>query len=112
MTALAEALQCPVDLPAMLGMAVLSLACAKKFQVLVRSDWDEPVNLYVVVALKPGEKVTEPELKRICLDHIANYKVPKQFAIVESLPKTAEGAVDKEKLRAALSLPPVFPPAR
>lgn len=54
-TALAEALQCPVDLPAMLGLAVLSLCFAKKFVVRVRPDWDEPTNLYIVVALKPGE---------------------------------------------------------
>jgi len=53
--ALANALQCPLDLPAMLAFAVLSLACAKKFKVQVRSDWDEPVNLYVAVALRPGE---------------------------------------------------------
>ncbi|TPW16875.1 MAG: DnaB domain-containing protein helicase domain-containing protein [bacterium] len=53
--ALAEALQCPVDLPAMLALAVLSLSCAKKFNVLVRDDWDEPINVYVAVALKPGE---------------------------------------------------------
>jgi len=68
--------------------------------------------IVAAVVLKPGERVTEPELKRVCLDHIANYKVPKQFVIVESLPKTAAGSVDKEKLRAALSLPPVFPPLR
>ena len=53
--ALADALQCPLDLPAMLALAVLSLACAKKFRVRVRSGWDEPVNLYVAVALRPGE---------------------------------------------------------
>lgn len=65
--------------------------------------------IVTAVVLKPGAKVSEPELKRVCLDHIANYKVPKQFAVVESLPKTADGRVDKEKLRAALELPPVFP---
>jgi len=53
--ALAEALQCPVDLPAMLALAVVSLASAKKFAVQVRHDWIEPVNLYVVIALNSGE---------------------------------------------------------
>lgn len=53
--ALADALQCPVDLPAMLALAVLSLSCAKKFSVRVRPDWDEPINVYIAVALKPGE---------------------------------------------------------
>lgn len=54
-TAVAVALQCPVDLPAMLALAVLSLCGAKKYTVRVRPDWDEPINLYVAVALKPGE---------------------------------------------------------
>jgi len=54
-TALADALQCPVDLPAMLALAVLSLCTAKKYFVSVRSDWPEPLNLYVAVALKSGE---------------------------------------------------------
>ncbi|MCB1185301.1 DUF3987 domain-containing protein, partial [bacterium] len=54
-TALATALQCPVDLPAMLGLAVLALCGAKRYQVHVAQGWDEPLNLYVAVALKPGE---------------------------------------------------------
>lgn len=54
-TALATALQCPVDLPAMLGLAVLALCGAKKYQVHVAQGWDEPLNLYVAVSLKPGE---------------------------------------------------------
>ncbi len=54
-TALATALQCPVDLPAMLGLAVLALCAAKRYQAHVIQGWDEPLNLYVAVALKPGE---------------------------------------------------------
>ena len=54
-TALATALQCPVDLPAMLGLAVLALCAAKRYKAHVIQGWDEPLNLYVAVALKPGE---------------------------------------------------------
>ena len=54
-TALATALQCPVDLPAMLGLAVLALCAAKRYKAHVVQGWDEPLNLYVAVALKPGE---------------------------------------------------------
>ena len=40
----------------MLALAVLALACAKKWFVQVRwPDWPEPLNLYCVVALKSGE---------------------------------------------------------
>lgn len=62
-----------------------------------------------VISLKPGAKATEPEIKRFCLDHLANYKVPKQFFFIESLPKTATGKIDKESLRTRLSLAPIFP---
>ena len=65
--------------------------------------------IVAAIVLKPGANVTEPEIKKFCLDHLANYKVPKQFLFVESLPKTAAGKIDKESLRARLSLPPVFP---
>jgi len=54
-TALATALQCPVDLPAMLGLAVLALCAAKRYKAHVIQGWNEPLNLYVAVALKPGE---------------------------------------------------------
>ncbi len=61
------------------------------------------------IVLKPGAKATQPEMKRHCLDHLANYKVPKQFFFVDSLPKKASGKIDKESLRTSLSLPPIFP---
>ncbi|MGD9549001.1 MAG: DUF3987 domain-containing protein [Candidatus Krumholzibacteriia bacterium] len=54
-TALATALQCPVDLPAMLGLAVLALCAAKRYKAHVIQGWDEPLNIYVAVALRPGE---------------------------------------------------------
>ncbi|MBK8166587.1 MAG: DUF3987 domain-containing protein [bacterium] len=39
----------------MLGLAVLALCGAKRYKVHVLQGWDEPLNLYVAVALKPGE---------------------------------------------------------
>lgn len=51
----ATALQVPVDLPALLGLAVVALALAKKREAVVRPGWTEPVNLYVIVSLPPGE---------------------------------------------------------
>jgi putative DNA primase/helicase len=51
----AEALQVPVDLPALLTLAALSAAIARNVEVEVWEGWVEPVNLFVVVALPPGE---------------------------------------------------------
>lgn len=50
------ATQTPVDLPAMLGIAVGSAAIARKIEVQPQPDWREPVNLYSVVLLDPGDR--------------------------------------------------------
>jgi len=52
-----------------------------------------------VVSLKAGETATEQEIKRFCLECIANYKVPKQVIFLDSLPKTAAGKIRKEGLK-------------
>jgi len=51
-----------------------------------------------VISLKVGETATEQEIKRFCLERIANYKVPKQVIFLDSLPKTATGKIRKEDL--------------
>ncbi len=50
----AVATQTPPDLAAMLTLATLAVACAKKVSVVVRAGWIEPVNIYIAVALPPG----------------------------------------------------------
>jgi len=54
-----------------------------------------------VVSLKAGEAATEGELQDFCRQHLANYKVPKQIMIMDSLPKTAAGKIHKEDLKRA-----------
>ena len=54
--AVAESFQVPADLPGMLVLSVGATALAKKIEVGVRDDWWEPVNLYVAVAMEPGER--------------------------------------------------------
>jgi len=62
-----------------------------------------------VVVLKKGEIATEQEIKRVCLENLASYKVPKQIIFMDSLPRTASGKIDKAGLRERLSIPPLFP---
>jgi long-chain acyl-CoA synthetase len=52
-----------------------------------------------VIKLKAGEEATEPEIKQFCLEHLANYKVPREVIFTQSLPRTADGKIDKESLR-------------
>ena len=56
--ALGVATQTPVDLAAMLALAVVAAACAKKVVVCIKPGYSEPVNIFVVVALAPGNRKT------------------------------------------------------
>ena len=50
------------------------------------------------VELKDGASVTEDELRTFCREHLARFKVPKQFLFRE-LPKTSTGKIQKFVLR-------------
>jgi long-chain acyl-CoA synthetase len=52
-----------------------------------------------VIKLKVGKKTSEQAIKKFCLEHLANYKVPREVIFTKSLPKTADGRINKEKLR-------------
>jgi long-chain acyl-CoA synthetase len=88
------------------------LSCHPKVaEVAALSIPDEPRGevVGVVIRLKAGATATESQIKRFCLEHLANYKVPKQVFFVDSMPKTNTGKIDKEALRERLSIPPIFP---
>lgn len=53
---LARETQTPVDLPALMALIVCAGACAGRVRVQARQGWIEPVNLYVVVVLPPGNR--------------------------------------------------------
>jgi len=41
-----------------------------------------------ILRLKEGEVATGEELRRFCREHMADYKLPKQIILVDSLPGT------------------------
>lgn len=55
-TAISDSYQVPVDLPVMLALAVFGASLAKRCVVQVRPDWSEPLNLFVVIVMEPGER--------------------------------------------------------
>jgi replicative DNA helicase len=65
----ADELQLTPDLPAMLGLAALSICCARRATVVVQGTWREPLCLYLVVAAAPGEGKS-PAVRQMlgCLD--------------------------------------------
>jgi long-chain acyl-CoA synthetase len=60
-------------------------------------EWGEEVVAFVV--RRPGADAPAHELDRLCLDHIARFKRPKDYVYVEALPKNNYGKVLKTELR-------------
>ncbi|XP_074644186.1 medium-chain acyl-CoA ligase ACSF2, mitochondrial-like [Tubulanus polymorphus] len=50
------------------------------------------------IKLKQGHTVTEDEIKRLCKDHLADFKVPRYVLFMEEYPMTLSGKVQKFKL--------------
>ena len=63
-------------------------------------EWGERV--VAVVVCRPGRSVAAAELDRLCLDHIARFKRPKDYRFVDQLPKNNYGKVLKTELRVLL----------
>jgi long-chain acyl-CoA synthetase len=63
-------------------------------------DWGEEVVAFVVP--RGGQMVLTDELDQLCLDHIARFKRPKAYFVVEALPKNNYGKILKTELRQQL----------
>ncbi len=63
--------------------------------------WGEAVVGFV--ALKPGASATEDEIVAHCRERLARFETPKALRILDRLPMTATGKVQKHELRAAHS---------
>ncbi len=59
--------------------------------------WGEVGRAFVVV--KPGRVVDPADLATHCGARIARYKVPKEFLLTDTLPRTASGKIQKHILR-------------
>lgn len=62
--ATAESLQVSVDMVATFVIAIISLCVQGKYKIQVKPDWEEPVNLYAVVVMRPSERKS-PTLKMV-----------------------------------------------
>jgi long-chain acyl-CoA synthetase len=63
-------------------------------------EWGEAIVAFVVAR---GERPAAEALDRLCLEHIARFKRPREYRFVDSLPKNNYGKVVKTELRAALA---------
>jgi len=55
--------------------------------------------LKAIVVEREGTSTSESELKKFVKDNLAGYKVPREFAFVEELPRTSTGKVLKRELK-------------
>ncbi len=62
-------------------------------------EWGEEVVAFIVP--RAGQSVEAARLDAWCLEHVARYKRPKHYRVVESLPKNAYGKVLKSELIAS-----------
>ena len=51
------------------------------------------------VIAKPGERITDDEIREFCKGQIAHYKVPKYIRFVTSFPMTVTGKIQKFRIR-------------
>ncbi len=73
------------------------------------TEWGESVVAFVVTTDQTTTRTSTPtreQLDRLCLDHIARYKRPKDYRFVAELPTNNYGKVVKRKLRELLASEP------
>lgn len=101
----ATATQTPADLAAMVGLAVLGVACQRNIRMKVRDGWSEPVNVYTVTALPSGSRkstvlhdMAEP---LEAFERSESEKQAPEIAKAESLHKTAKARLENLQTQAA-----------
>ncbi len=66
------------------------------------SYYGEVIRAYVV--LKPGGRTTPEDLVAHCKPNLARHKVPSRIFIVDALPRTSVGKIDRVTLRQQLAV--------
>lgn len=80
---------------ALLGHPAVAMAAVVG---LPHQEWIEAVTAFV--CLKPGQSTDAGALREHCRSTLAGFEIPKHIAIVETLPMTSTGKIQKHVLRA------------
>jgi crotonobetaine/carnitine-CoA ligase len=64
----------------------------------VPSDLSEE-DVKVFVVLRPGSRLSAPEIYQHCKETLARFQLPRYIEIVDSLPKTPTGKLEKYRLK-------------
>jgi len=102
--AVAEGLQVPFELVLINALACVAVAGQRKFKVQVRQDYTEPVNIYALAALPPGERksATAEACKRPLIDWEteAQEEARENIRNISSERKTLEKAIEAKRAKA------------
>ena len=71
----------------------------KDVQVIGVPDEQYGEEICACIVLKEGESMTEEEMKKYILDHMAKHKVPRYIDFVTGFPMNAAGKIQKYKMR-------------
>lgn len=90
----------PAEIEAVLGQH----PCVAECGIIGVPDgtWGEVGRAFVV--LKPHEAACEQNLLNFLQGKMAKYKIPKSVELIEALPRTGSGKIDKQKLRTHYAL--------
>lgn len=105
--ALAEAIQIPYELALINALGAVAVAAQRKFRVMVKPGYAEPINVYALCALPPGERKssTVEACKRPLVEWQASKRQEMRDEIrdAESERKTMEKAIEGKRTKAAMS---------
>ncbi|WP_150285056.1 YfjI family protein [Rummeliibacillus sp. TYF-LIM-RU47] len=93
----AESIQTPIDLPSVVGLGILSACIQNKFEIIPKSGWSEPLNLYSISLLEPStrksavfSKMTKP-FRQYEKENREEMKIPLEIR------KAERSALEKQK---------------
>jgi len=64
---------------------------------LPHERWGEAITAFVT--LKPGAQATSEQIIAHCKEHLGGFEVPKDVVLLDALPMTSTGKVQKFELR-------------
>ena len=67
--------------------------------VIGKEDTDGLIKTKAFIVLKPGQSLSEADVKAFVKEHLAPYKYPRFIEFVAELPKTATGKIQRFRLR-------------
>ncbi len=71
--------------------------------IIVVEDEDHNKEVVCFLVNKPGLSITDGELKDFLVDKLPDYMIPEQVHILESMPLTSSGKIDRKKLKSLVT---------